>query len=157
MANTYSQISIQVVFAVKGRENLIASEWSMNTNLQRVFDLILDVARDNHVAPDDLPETIYIVSDMEFDAATDKNTRTNFQEIKAKYNEYGYLMPELVFWNVNARNDQSPITMDESRNAKMVSGCNPNILKNLLEGKSMTAEEMMLSVLNSERYNKVVL
>lgn len=27
MANTYTQISIQIVFAVKGRENLIASEW----------------------------------------------------------------------------------------------------------------------------------
>ncbi|MCC7401106.1 MAG: transposase [Chitinophagaceae bacterium] len=27
MANTYSQISIHTVFAVKGRENLITSEW----------------------------------------------------------------------------------------------------------------------------------
>jgi hypothetical protein len=27
MANTYSQIYIQIVFAVKGRQNLISSKW----------------------------------------------------------------------------------------------------------------------------------
>lgn len=135
--------------------NLSKSQWDQNTNLQAVFDLVLDSAKENKVSPDEMPDTIYIVSDMEFDTATQQNTRTNFQEIKAKYDNSGYKMPELVFWNVNARNSQSPITINDV-GTKLVSGCSPNILTTLLDGKTMTAVDTMLLKINSERYEKIV-
>jgi hypothetical protein len=65
-------------------------------------------------------------------------------------------MPKLVFWNVNARNDQSPITIDDNGTV-LVSGASPVIFKNVLEGKNLDAVGLMLNVLNAERYDRVTI
>lgn len=43
MANTYSQIYIQVVFAVYGRDNLIKSEWK-----EELFKYITGIVKNHH-------------------------------------------------------------------------------------------------------------
>jgi hypothetical protein len=104
---------------------------------------------------------------MEFDAATDgnggwggraTNTRTPdatlFQEIEKKFAVAGYKMPNLVFWNVDARNQQFPMSMDE-RGFQNVSGFSPSIFKSLVGGEFVSAYDLMLEVLNSERYNAI--
>jgi UDP-N-acetylglucosamine--N-acetylmuramyl-(pentapeptide) pyrophosphoryl-undecaprenol N-acetylglucosamine transferase len=70
--------------------NLEKTHWTMNTDLQKVFDLILDTSIEHKVKENDMPKTIYIISDMEFDAATSDNKKTNFKIIKQKYKEAGY-------------------------------------------------------------------
>lgn len=138
-------------------QNLSKAHWEQNTNLARVFELVLDTAVKNSVPQEEMPSSIYIVSDMEFDVANERNTSTNFEEIRKKYENSGYELPELVFWNVNSRNTQSPIAMDEARNAKLVSGCSPEILTNLLAGQSLTAYDLFLQKVGGERYNCVVI
>lgn len=132
--------------------NLSHAHWDMNTNLQKVFDLILKTAVSNHISEDEMLKKIYIVSDMEFDACAEN--ATNFQEIKRKYAEAGYEMPELVFWNVDSRNNQSPITVNDE-GVVLVSGCSPSILKNLMSGKKFSPYTLMLDVIMAERYNPV--
>lgn len=39
-----------------------------DTNVEAVFDLILDAAVRNNVPQEELPETLYLISDMEFNA-----------------------------------------------------------------------------------------
>lgn len=73
-----------------------------NTNIQKVFELILKTATKNKLSQKDMPETIYIISDMEFDSCTVDADLTNFEYIKKKFNEKGYKLPRLVFWNVNS-------------------------------------------------------
>jgi tetratricopeptide (TPR) repeat protein len=127
------------------------SEWEMNTNLQYVFDLILNTALQNNTPKEELPETIYIISDMEFDSACE--VRTNFEVIKDKYSDSGYKMPNLVFWNVDARSGQNlPVQKGESGVA-LVSGFSPVIFKIAVENK--TPEQIMLDTINSERYAKI--
>lgn len=146
--------------SIKTRVNsLRRSHWGMNTNIERVFDVILKTARLEHVAPADMIDKLYVISDMEFDDAMQDaygGGKTLFESFRAKYAKYGYELPNLVMWNVDARNDQFPMTMDE-RGFQAVSGFSPSILKHLMSGEFLSAEDMMLEVLNSERYSRITL
>ena len=98
-----------------------------NTNIERVFDLILSVAIKFGLKDEDLP-TIAMFSDMEFDEATKPpfdwlhNERrsdlpsidTLFETIRAKYKAHGYNMPKLVFWNIANRTATIPITSNDN-------------------------------------------
>jgi len=141
--------------------NLERAHWQMNTDLQAVFDLVLNTAKQNNVPQEDLPKTIYIVSDMEFDEAnggaggfrTVANPRlTNFEAIKQKYASAGYEMPTLVFWNVDSRNNNVPVKQNED-GVILVSGCSPSIFKMVME--KTTPYKFMLNALNGERYKLV--
>jgi len=135
--------------------NLERAEWGMNTNIQKVFELILNTGLQNSVSPEEMPETIYIISDMEFDQATLSGRMvTNYEVIREKYLESGYNLPNIVFWNVNARGGNLPVQQNESGVA-MVSGFSPVIFKMAIENK--TPEQVMLDTINSERYNKIKL
>lgn len=128
-----------------------------NTNLQSVFDLILEKGIKHMVPQKDMPSVIYIVSDMQFDEATSAGYRqknqTNFEAIKEKYEQSGYKMPTIVFWNVNAYDDQ-PVKFND-KGVCLVSGCSPSILKTAISGKVVTPYQLMLDVLNSERYQPI--
>lgn len=121
-----------------------------NTNLQAVFDLILNTAIQNNTPKEEMPETIYIISDMEFDSAVCGNT--NYEAFKAKYEMFGYKKPNLVFWNVDSRNDNLPTQQDE-RGVALVSGLSPVIFKMAVENK--TPLEVMLDTINSDRYKVI--
>lgn len=136
--------------------NLVSSNWGMNTNLQSVFDLILKTAVNNKISQEEMPDTIYIVSDMQFDVACQDNNTTNYESIRSKYEEHGYKQPNVVFWNVNALSNQSPITKND-KGTCIVSGCSPIILKTLLGGGEMTALDVLIETISKERYNKIIL
>jgi hypothetical protein len=136
--------------------NLHNTKWGMNTDLEAVFDAVLEAAKKNNIPQDEMPSTLYIVSDMEFDMACQNPNKTLFKNIKKKYKDSNYEIPTLVFWNVNAANTHVPMKFDD-RGVCMVSGCSPAILKTLLAGKMITAEQVMLDTINSERYHKVIL
>lgn len=135
--------------------NLQRADWGMSTNLESVFNLILDTAKEHNIPASELPSKIYIVSDMEFDAALGYPNMTLFQNIHEAYKSAGYECPELVFWNVNARNIQSPIKFDE-KGTCLVSGCSPSILTSLLSGNITSPEQIMLDTINVKRYDTVV-
>ena len=136
--------------------SLERADWEQNTDIQKVFELILNTGLENSVKQEEMPETIYIISDMEFDQATSEYGRraTNYDEIKRKYSESGYKLPNIVFWNVNARGGNLPVQQNENGVA-VVSGFSPVIFKMAIENK--TPEQVMLDTINSERYNKIKL
>jgi hypothetical protein len=116
-----------------------------------VFQTILSAAEKNSVAPEDMPEKLIIVSDMQFDQACRSNKRTNFEQIQKLYRKAGYELPQLVFWNVNAIGDNVPIKAHDTGTA-LVSGCSPSILKSVLSGKVISPEDVMRDAVYSERY-----
>lgn len=129
------------------------ADWEGNTNLQAVFNLILQTALKNNTPAEELPSTIYIISDMEFDSCVEGTT--NFEAIKAKYKTAGYECPNIVFWQVDARSGKNlPVKKDESGTA-IVSGFSPTIFKIAVENK--TPEQVMLDVIGSERYEQIKL
>ena len=104
-----------------------------NTNIQKVFELVLNAAVRNRVAQKDLPSTIYIISDMEFDSCAAGASLTNFEYAAKLFRQAGYRLPNVVFWNVSSRNQQQPVTMNE-QGVALVSGCSPRIFSMVMEG-----------------------
>ena len=127
-----------------------------DTNIEAVFDLVLSAAVNNNVPESELPEKLIIISDMEFNACVKNAGTTNFNNAKAKFEEAGYKLPEVVFWNVASRNRQQPVTKNE-QGVALVSGCTPRLFSQVVDGSlaAMTPYEYMLDVLGSERYEKI--
>lgn len=125
-----------------------------DTNLQAVFDLILNAAVKNRLPQSELPAKLYIISDMEFNACVVNGDVTNFAYAKRRFAEHGYALPEVVFWNVASRNKQQPVTKNE-QGAVLVSGCTPRIFSMLSAG-TLDPYAMMLEILGAERYAEIV-
>ena len=125
-----------------------------NTNIQKVFELILDAAKKNSVPQNELPKKLYIISDMEFDYCAEDASLTNFEYAKKLFAEAGYALPEIVFWNVASRNRQQPVTRNE-QGVALVSGCTPRLFSMVASG-TMNPYAFMLEVVESERYAKIV-
>jgi hypothetical protein len=125
-----------------------------STNLQGAFDQILKAAQASNAKSEDMPATLYVISDMQFNSACRNNNKTNLEVIKEKYKAAGYEMPHVVFWNCNAFGNDSPATMYDD-NVTLISGSSQSTFQYVVEGK--TPMQSMLDILNSERYNKIVL
>jgi hypothetical protein len=130
---------------------LEAAHWSATTDLQKVFDLILQRAILRKLSQEEMPTKLLIISDMEFDEACGKST--NFELIKEKYYFAGYKMPSIVFWNVNGRVGNLPITQKDE-NVALVSGASPSILKAVLGGKIDPLGVLNNTILTS-RYEQI--
>ena len=130
-----------------------------NTNIEAVFDLILNVAVENNVSPDDMIKNVLIISDMEFDRAQRcyrNNTSLSpalFEEIKSRYAVNNYRLPKLIFWNVNSRTKTIPLIENEM-GVTLVSGFSQNVLKMVMSNK-YDPYEVLIETLNSGRYDKV--
>lgn len=124
-----------------------------NTNLQAVFELILHTAVENRVPQRELPATLYVVSDMEFDPCVCGADVSNFERAKALYAACGYELPKVVFWNVQSRNEQQPVRMNE-QGVALVSGCSARTFLQVLSGETNPYAHMM-SVIDSERYAQI--
>jgi len=133
-----------------------------NTDIEKVFMLILSTAKKYQMKQSDLPERILIISDMEFDGATTINRwsgnfqsrmNTLFENITREYNIAGYKMPRLVFWNVNSRTNTIPVTENENGVA-LVSGFSVNIVRMVMSGKT-DPWEVLKETLDNERYSLI--
>jgi len=138
--------------------NLSQADWDMNTDIEAVFSLFLKIALEERLSQKELPSRICIISDMEFDEANGwgRADMTLFRKIEQKYRRCGYKMPKLIFWNVDARNDQFPMSMDD-RGFQVVSGCSPSIFKAILADEFLDPYDLMLSVIDSERYQRITI
>ena len=122
-----------------------------NTNIEAAFDMLLNTAIKNRCTQDDLPKSIIIISDMEFDGQRGSYGRSNntlMENIATKWAQYGYQMPHLVYWNVQARHDNVP--MDVKDGVTLVSGFSPVLFEQIMKGK--TAYDLMFDKLDSDRY-----
>lgn len=124
-----------------------------NTNLEAVFDLLLRTAVKYRLKQIDLPETLYIISDMEFDCCAENAGLTNFQNAKRRFAAQGYRLPQVVFWNVASRALQQPVTRNE-QGVALVSGCTPRLFEMVLSG-DYSPYRYMLETLGSERYRNI--
>lgn len=121
-----------------------------NTNIQRVFELILKTAIANRLPQAALPSTLYIISDMEFDHCAKGADITNFEYAKKLFSQHGYRLPKVVFWNVDSRNEQQPVSMNE-QGVALVSGCSPRIFSMVMENE-LSPYDYMMSIIGTERY-----
>jgi hypothetical protein len=128
-----------------------------NTNIKAVFDLLLNTAIKENLPQEELPEKLFIISDMQHDSATsgiNRDTKRLMDYVKESWDKAGYKFPKLVYWNVDAKKDSYPMTIDDS-GVQFVSGCSPVIFTNLLKDKFMSPLELVLDVVDTERYGVI--
>lgn len=136
---------------LRDRVNELArAHWEMSTNLTAVFDTILATAQRDRVSEEEMPTTIVILSDMQFNQCVSGGTA--MQAIDTRYAAAGYKRPKVVFWNLNSREGTNPATIGDNGVA-LVSGFSPAIMKSILNGKDFSPEGIMLDTVNIERYN----
>lgn len=140
------------------------SDWGMSTDLEATFKLILDQATKHKLSQDEMPNKILILSDMEFNAATrgggwrnDSGTwnPTAQQMIEKMYNDAGYKVPQIVYWNIQSRNGGVPVAFD-AKGTALVSGFSPAIMTSLLGGDIESPQQIMDKTILSERYAQIV-
>lgn len=131
---------------------VLKSNWGMNTNLMAAFDRILEVATKGKVKSEDMPKTLIIFSDMQFDQCARFNG-TAFKGAKKRYKEAGYDLPLIVFWNLaGGTHDNMPVKFDKEGVA-MVSGFSPSLMKGILAARGLvTPEKIMLDTVMVDRY-----
>lgn len=131
-------------------------QWDMNTNLEAAFQLVLDSAMQANLKQEDMPKSIVIISDMEFDACTDPLDALLYEDMKQRFTKQGYEIPNLVFWNVSSRQNVFHAEKD-SANVQMASGSSPSVFKSLIANTELTPYLFMLSVLNTPRYMPITI
>lgn len=130
-----------------------------STNLEAAFDLLLDTCVKGNVAPEDMPEAIIVVSDMQINhvKGLDKSGRICFfNEMQRRYERAGYKLPQVVFWNVAVRQPSFLASKDDA-GASLVSGYSVNILKNVLDNIGTTPWELMRAVIDQPMYEKITM
>lgn len=131
--------------------NLSRAHWGYNTNLKAAFDNVLEVAVRNHVANEDMVKALIIISDMEIDSCCEG---LFYDEMKRKYAQHGYDLPNVIFWNVRSSHDV--FHADSNRKGvQLASGQSVSTFKSIMDCIGMTPYEAMLKVLGSERYSTV--
>ena len=90
---------------------------------------------------------------MEFDYCVENADMTNFETAKRMFEENGYTLPDIIFWNVASRNMQLPVTQNE-QGVALVSGCSPRVFSMVMEGE-LSPYDYMQSVLSQERYKRI--
>lgn len=147
-------------------QQLAHADWGMNTNLQAVYQLILNQAKRHSIPQDEMPTQILILSDMEFDQATDARggwtrvenistwNQTAQEMVRQMFHDAGYEMPNIIYWNIQSRGENVPVRFDEQGTA-LISGFSPSIMTSLLGGAEMTPVSIMMETLNKERYQQI--
>jgi hypothetical protein len=126
------------------------SKWDMNTNIQAAFQAILNAAIASSASQDEMPSMLYIISDMEFDQHyINGKSVANFNAAKQAFEDAGYKLPHVVFWNVRSAQNQAPVTKNEG-SVTLVSGASASTFQHAFSGK--TPMDSMMEVLGGKRY-----
>jgi hypothetical protein len=133
-------------------QQMSKSNWDMSTNLHAALDKVLSTAVNGNVPQEEMPSMLLIMSDMQFNQCI-KFDDTAMQMMERKYKTSGYEMPQVVFWNLNAK-DSVPVSADASGVA-LVSGFSPSILKAVLSANmdDFSPRGIMMKALMVPRYD----
>ncbi len=147
-------------------EIMFAHNEIANTNIEAVFDMLLDMAMSNDVDLEELPKQVLIISDMEFDSATRTYGRVNgelkyssfdetlFDTIRGRYEAAGYKLPRLIFWNVCGRTDTIPM-VDNEEGICLLSGFSQNAMKVAVNKEFKDPYQNLIKFLDGPRYAAV--
>lgn len=132
-------------------KQLLHMAWGMNTNLERVLDLVLGLSARN---PANAIKRIFIFSDMQFDTACGNNTQTHFELMREKFKRANVEMPQIIFWNLRGGTKDFPVSCND-KGVILLSGYSPSLLTSLLDNKEVSPMDVLMNVINSPRYDKI--
>ena len=134
-------------------DSINMNDWSGSTNLRAAFEHVLNIAIRNHVPQEEMPKSLIIISDMEIDYCGDRDW-TFYDMMAEMYRMNGYIIPNIIFWNVNSRHDV--FHADKNRKGvQLASGQSAAVFRQVMQTVGMNPVEAMEKVINSERYEAI--
>ena len=139
-----------------------------NTNLEAVFDLVLETATRNNLKQEDIP-TLVILSDMEVDEGCDFGCSGNYWSRPSNYNAHkqalmekirqrwaaaGYVLPRLIWWNIASRTGTVPMQQNPETGMILCSGYSQSQFKMIASNKT-DPYDVLLEALDAPRYAKI--
>jgi hypothetical protein len=135
--------------------NVAKANWGYGTNLKAAFEKVLDIAEENNVLQEEMPKAIVVISDMEIDYSGNKDW-TFYDKMEKKFRKAGYVIPNIIFWNVNSRHDV--FHADATRKGvQLASGQSVTVFKQVLQNLGYNPIETMENIINSERYDCITI
>jgi hypothetical protein len=134
-------------------QQLISIPWGGTTNIKATFDMVLEQAKNTNLSDDDMPKTMFIVSDMQFNKTYEMD-KTNFMVIDEMYKNSGYTRPKIVFWNVAGSSTDLPVSVNDSGTA-LISGFSTSIMKSIINGKDFSPYTILRDTIDDTRYDPV--
>lgn len=127
-----------------------------NTDIEKAFRRILEVSVANRVPVADMPKALVIISDMEFDSATyTRGGKMDYYTIMKKmFEDMGYELPTVIFWNVNSRNDVFHVACDKP-GVQLASGQSASTFKTIMANIGKGPYQAMVDTLNTEMYSMI--
>lgn len=135
-----------------------SSQWAMNTDLEKAFNLILSVAIEHQISSEEMEGfKLIIFSDMQFDQASKRPWNTLHQELSYKFKKAGYKVPDVIYWNLVVRETNGFVVDSSQPGVTMVSGFGVGQLKAMLAGDlhSTTPLDKMYEVLSNPCFDSV--
>lgn len=161
---------------------LSQADWGMNTDFAATAYLIVDSAKNNNVSQEDMPSSVIVFSDMQFDDSQrtsswfgadegyEGQTREKVNEMWERiFTETGYKAPKLIFWNLcgDAKSNVHHSTVTDTTVVE-VGGFAPSMLRDIFvpneeagsdgaetnEKKApLTSYDIMINTIMKDRYN----
>lgn len=135
--------------------NAMQAPWGTNTDLQRAFKQVLDIAVSSHVPQEKMPRAIVVISDMEIDYCGNREW-SFYDNMEDRFRRAGYQIPNIIFWNVNSRHDI--FHADKNRKGvQLASGQSVTVFKQILESLDCTPVEAMEKAIGAKRYDGITI
>jgi hypothetical protein len=145
---TFHKVNLDASIADKVR-SLQNAPWGGATNFEAAYDLILDVARKNKMAREDLPALI-VFSDMQFNQASRPKSGSMSvmhdvlrRKVKKVANELKWEDTEpspIVYWNL--RNTGGHPVAKDTEGTVLLAGFSPSLLKMVMGGGALEETEV---------------
>lgn len=131
--------------------NVSRANWANNTDLKAAFERILKIAEKHNTPQEEMPKAIVVISDMEIDYCGNREW-SFYDKMANKFRKAGYVIPNIIFWNVNSRHDV--FHADHNRKGvQLASGQSVTVFKQILQNLGYNPVEAMEKTINSERYD----
>lgn len=132
-------------------DNVNRANWDNNTDLKAAFEKVLSIAEKNNIPQEEMPKAIVVISDMEIDHCGNREW-SFYDKMANKFHKAGYVIPNIIFWNVNSRHDV--FHADHNRKGvQLASGQSVTVFKQILQNLGYNPVEAMENTINSERYD----
>jgi hypothetical protein len=126
-------------------KSLAAAPWGGSTDLQRTFEMLLQIAIEHRVAPQHMPKTLFIFSDMQFDAAVGADgAKGCHAQMRARYEAAGYGVPTVCYWNLNGLSHADCPVDVSTPGVALIGGYSAQLLKAFLDGQNIDPMAIML-------------
>jgi Mg-chelatase subunit ChlD len=114
--------------------NIKNSNWGYSTDIDKTYELILDLFVKKNVDKD-IKFSILFLTDGQFNQMTKTNSNsydTFYERMTKRFEEKGYkYLPRTVFWNFNSKSNGFP-SQGNTQGLQLVSGFSANVLKTVL-------------------------